>query len=1138
MDDITSMDGESPPLVTSITSILGIKSQTLRFRPHKSTQKPHVILRRVQVSQNSGSDTSLGSSVYFSLFAQKRIEVKPGKEILLAVASPDERFKDQAMVLEGDIEESESESGEDSEREESVPPLQVSMPPKMRRAWNRNLEDASPTTDAGSATRVSVGVQAAPSVSTASVQSQPQVSCSSPSSTHVSSDMQTSVTHATTEVPTKIQSSLNTGSVSKDAHERSLSPMELDSQCNSTPDSPVFSPTGVPAMIAVLESGTNTPTSISSSLDVADMQISPTESPASPLTPLPSYMMLPSPGKQEDSDSMDFIKAESLLNCRLPDPICDAEKSSSSDDASVDLSEVPRTSSGGLSAEGLVHKRPQNTSAGVEKSKPLKLAIQNPFVSAGFVSDFIGSERKETPVDVAVSSTEPSTSREPAQTSTPAGVIAGESEEKGSHVPNDSSPSKMRPPSRPIPTEPRAARKKPPTVPRSMLVLSTTTPISENTSAATSSPPPDAKSLAYVAPGMASNPLGIRPCSLPTPRQTPVSSNPTKKRVVLGSGWPLTKATSIIVDNTSKPTPPATKRSGLLDIEGYSSPSPPSSPPPPPPPGIPPPVVSASGPEQSPPTPFNQMKGVDMPQLNSMGSKWKRICVQLPVQAEVPAISAVLKEKRPPTVSEVPAENKPDGNSLLSRLSSSVEKTVRKSTTPLEIPTKTTRQTDEAPSIPRMKRKASEGLDHFNNSFFWLIPGNDRCITHYTDEKKLFSQYVETSSILWTVDNIPSATPIPVQLPVNHPLPPKPVQSQNSGPSRGVKRERAPSPKIFDCERSKKPRQKFRWPTIECLHSVALKDKSDTAIKTIAISSDGMYAAVTCNRTTRMWNVQTRAELAQLSHGASVVSVVWMEGDSGIITLQEDGVGSNQWHWTKIVNAGKDKDTEEDSMCLAYGRDRVAVSLPRSGVKIWIWSKGTWQPQRAILRQNVSAIKFVHDGSALLGGTRDGVLWHSEVPNGTLRVYAFMKTKIVDIDLNAGGTCALVAQTGGVARLVDIQADRRGQVTAVYSNTETETRPSGDFGAVFVANGQGVLHGSSGGCVLIWDTKKGSLVYGLEHEEDDIIQAAAGFDGSPAKDGCIITGTKQGHLSWWSQPSQSESMDADKCGTDKRTKTA
>jgi hypothetical protein len=55
-------------------------------------------------------------------------------------------------------------------------------------------------------------------------------------------------------------------------------------------------------------------------------------------------------------------------------------------------------------------------------------------------------------------------------------------------------------------------------------------------------------------------------------------------------------------------------------------------------------------------------------------------------------------------------------------------------------------------------------------------------------------------------------------------------------------------------------------------------------------------------------------------------------------------------------------------------RDRIAVAFPRIGVKVWLWVKGTWQPQRSILRQNVTAIKFVGDGEALLGGTKDGVL--------------------------------------------------------------------------------------------------------------------------------------------------------------------
>jgi hypothetical protein len=38
------------------------------------------------------------------------------------------------------------------------------------------------------------------------------------------------------------------------------------------------------------------------------------------------------------------------------------------------------------------------------------------------------------------------------------------------------------------------------------------------------------------------------------------------------------------------------------------------------------------------------------------------------------------------------------------------------------------------------------------------------------------------------------------------------------------------------------------------------------------------------------------------------------------------------------------------------------------------FATGMWQPQRSILRRNVTSIKFVEEGEALVGGTADGVL--------------------------------------------------------------------------------------------------------------------------------------------------------------------
>ena len=44
--------------------------------------------------------------------------------------------------------------------------------------------------------------------------------------------------------------------------------------------------------------------------------------------------------------------------------------------------------------------------------------------------------------------------------------------------------------------------------------------------------------------------------------------------------------------------------------------------------------------------------------------------------------------------------------------------------------------------------------------------------------------------------------------------------------------------------------------------------------------------------------------------------------------------------WAKVLDAGNERRSEDDPICMAYARDRIAVSFPRVGVKVWVWSKG------------------------------------------------------------------------------------------------------------------------------------------------------------------------------------------------------
>lgn len=78
----------------------------------------------------------------------------------------------------------------------------------------------------------------------------------------------------------------------------------------------------------------------------------------------------------------------------------------------------------------------------------------------------------------------------------------------------------------------------------------------------------------------------------------------------------------------------------------------------------------------------------------------------------------------------------------------------------------------------------------------------------------------------------------------------------------------------------------------------------------------------------------------------------------------------------------------------------------------------------------------------------------------------------------------------GVSRLIslnDYMGAKKGQVERSYSNMELDSQPisSRIFGGCFTARGQGVLFGDVKGCALIWDTRRGSLVYGLDHGLDE-----------------------------------------------------
>ncbi|KAJ4463345.1 hypothetical protein C8J55DRAFT_532102 [Lentinula edodes] len=1172
MDDSFSIPSEG----LLISQILGVKT-SLCFRPRRLTQKPHAVLRRVEASDDSSDEGGESSSlVHFKIFAQKRFTITPGKEILLTV--DDARFKDHSVLFCGaplTSDELEMQERVKAAKEGDIPPLpKNALPPKMRRAWVKKTDDGPVTT------RTSVGIQATPTSCSVQVQAKPHhrtVSVQShPSSTSVSVQTLNSTRSVFVQAETSPYLSIDT-SMQQHARvkERSLSPMDLDSpDSDSQPSS-----AGIPV--------------------------------SEPFTSLPPGCPLPSPLIPDNSpDSMvndedgiriypHIISSQLLTAAKSVQSIDDSlqAQSSSSIPSSPFKSILPNYSD--------VRSRDLKE---VSRTSP----IYNPFVSAGFVTEFTGETLATTQIEhikesmsnlpdsakhaeacnlvmeqsafegksAAETSVEPSPilesknaldlSVEPqASTDTTSSVFKVKEEgnendsivmeaHSGSRAVSEKETKFIKSEAAPhfvqhktIPTGPRNA-----VASSSKVMLEHAKSIPNAPRAPRSlrnkvdEPAPTANSLAILSSGPYTNPLSIKPSTLIPAPSAPsgpktLAGVQTKKRVLIGIGTPMSKATSEIYSN-----PPAAFRSQLVpkmpNLVAYSSPSPPPATP------VPPASAPPANSPKPPPPPPVQIKWKRLPSIDTTspsvnGSLLERIspsntrAPNLPLSEEsAPSLFSRLNSPNKSPTSPALRKNQSNGHlfdtSLESKRSPIISKFTTTPGTPTprpsspNLPTQTPQNTRS--SVPSQERRTdstststyASATNSKSTSTSLSTPWNAATLINPVKLPALSGTFpVDTASVPQTF----------------HPLPPKPVAATLP---RGVKRERASSPNVngpLDSMRSQK--RVFRWPTLESNHSMLLRGEGDLAILGITGTLDGTLLALICaDKTIRIWNNNTRTEMARLSHNARVASVLWLEDDSGIISLGEDGMISrwsrtsfNHWTWAKMVDIGVQPNYQEidSGMRLAYYKDKVAVSLPSVGVKVWFWSKGagSWQAQRPILRPNVTALTFIEDGSTLLGGTVDGVLWACEVPNGIIRACAFLKTKISSIDVNPSKTNALIT-CHGVSRLIGLQAEQRGRLEQSYTNKDTESNPHQlrSFGACFIARGQGVLFGDIKGCALIWDTKKGSLVYGLDHGlrteergEGEVVTAAVSLEAPNG--GCIVTGTNSGLLSWWSQPAYANS---------------
>jgi len=169
----------------------------------------------------------------------------------------------------------------------------------------------------------------------------------------------------------------------------------------------------------------------------------------------------------------------------------------------------------------------------------------------------------------------------------------------------------------------------------------------------------------------------------------------------------------------------------------------------------------------------------------------------------------------------------------------------------------------------------------------------------------------------------------------------------------------------------------------------------------------------------------------------------------------------------------------------------------------------------------VTAIEFIDGGAALVGGTKDGVLYvpidivyepefQARFIDGIAKfpirchgstifsrqgcMLSFLlcssRSRWVDglyrcgIDVLPSGTYAVVSQQVGRAHLVAIQDENWGNIMQVYTvEPELQADAVYDANALFVGRNDVVLYGSARGYLFVWEQTSGRILCGLDHGE-------------------------------------------------------
>ncbi|MDQ1350915.1 MAG: hypothetical protein QG657_1217, partial [Acidobacteriota bacterium] len=272
----------------------------------------------------------------------------------------------------------------------------------------------------------------------------------------------------------------------------------------------------------------------------------------------------------------------------------------------------------------------------------------------------------------------------------------------------------------------------------------------------------------------------------------------------------------------------------------------------------------------------------------------------------------------------------------------------------------------------------------------------------------------------------------------------------------------------------------------------------ESAVTSVAISSDGRYILTAAGNTLRLWELKDKELKSFDGHGGEVDSAVFSSDGQHLLIGSTDGTVRL---WDLQGNQVKEFNGQGAAAAgVAFSKEKyIAAGFKDGSVRLWdLAGKELWNIKRNGFE--ISAVAFSPDGQRILIGSYDKTAWLLDLNGKEIQVFKGHKNRVTAAVFSPDGKYILTGSYDKTARLWN-SAGKEQKAFKGHNNFVTSV--------AFSPDGRYILTGSFDQTVRLWDKEANELMIFKGH--GNIIHSVAFSPGGQY----ILTGSADKTACLW-----------------------